>query len=157
MQVVVESKAKTIESISSDRRRRRGESGLFFKDTMQSVVQCFDQELEDHQGRMSKQMVDMKHMLIDRVKDLQVARDREVRELHAMEREVAKDQVRIVEEEKWHAIEAERERLRESADTMINEAHELRKIIELRDFQLARATVSRSEVVYIYGPSMRFP
>ena len=106
---------------------------------LDTVMERFDRELEEHQGKMSQRFANLTTTLGGKVGAMRVAKAAELRDELRLQRELMKDHDRRVEEAAKERLDAETARLETYWKDMANGYEALKRKFELREFQLEKA------------------
>ena len=63
---------------------------------MKSLLESFDKELEAHQGRTAKHLLQVKHLLQDKLESMRLSKSVELRDKNALEKELMEETIRVV-------------------------------------------------------------
>lgn len=144
--------------LESSREIQRIRSGELLNNMLESVAKQFDGELEGHQGRMSKRFFEAKENLGLKLADMREAKEIELREKYALNRELMTEHNRVVQIQKEMELKKESERLALLWQPLKDEHDALKKRYELLEFKLKNAdkakeaALKRLEVYFFTTP-----
>ena len=129
----------TNEAVAAETESKRANVLRGLKEVVQTVCQDFDNELERHQGRMSKRVFDVKRTLNDKCGTIRVAASLEVRDAQALNRALALEAVRHHESVASSKVEEEVQQVHDHVSSVEAEVKELKQKLDRKTDLLEHA------------------
>ena len=129
----------TLATLAEARDAQRAEGRRLHAAMAEELCASFDRELEGHQGRMSGRLLAARDALGGRLADMRRAKETELRDKYALDRELLAEHKAIATHEAAAAVAAERARLAAEWEPLRARHEALRRSYELREYQLGRA------------------
>jgi hypothetical protein len=133
--------------LESSREAQRKRSGELLENMLEIVAKKFDDELEGHQGKMSQRFFNVRESLGSKLAHMRHAKEIELQEKYALNRELMTDHNRAVQAKADEAVRKEAERLALEWQPLKDEHEALKKRYELLEFKLRNADKAKEDAL----------